>query len=344
MAAASAAVFFLFGITLMLTLNQIARALGGEVAGRDTVKAPGPNHSARDRSLSIKICASAPDGFLVHSHCGDDWRTCRDHVRGRLGLPSWEPGQREDRRTVDPSCIEKWDLAAMDIEANDRQRTEDDLERIARAQALWNEATDPRGTEAERYLAARALHLHDDLCGAVLRYHHNTPWRNEDTGNIDKVPCMLAAFTSFDDGIVVAVHRIRVDLPERWPKTQRKMLGPVQRAAIMLAPAGDELIVAEGLETAMSPREAGITTPCWALGSAGGILKFPVLPGVRKLMLAAEMNKDDTTKPNWANDRSIYCCRLRWHRAGRRTAILKPTVGDDLNATLMAMKATGAAA
>ena len=94
----------------------------------------------------------------------------------------------------------------------------------------------------------------------------------------------------------------------------------------------------------MSPREAGLTMPCWALGSAGAISRLPVLPGVRKLMLAAEMSKEDTTKPNWASEKSIYVCRLRWHRAGRKTSILKPSHGDDLNAALMHMKTTGAAA
>jgi hypothetical protein len=29
----------------------------------------------------------APDGFIVFSYAGDDWRVCRDLVRGRLGLP-----------------------------------------------------------------------------------------------------------------------------------------------------------------------------------------------------------------------------------------------------------------
>jgi hypothetical protein len=328
----------------MLTLTAIARALGGEVISRDTVRAPGPNHSRQDRSLTVKLSATAPDGFICHSFCGDDWRECRDHVRRLLGMQAWEAGQREDRRTVDPTHIASWDFGATIEESEMSPRTEEDLQRIARAQALWNEATDPRGTEAEAYLAARALTLFDDLCGGVLRFHPACPWRNEDTGNIDKVPCLLAAFTSIDDNIITAVHRIRVDTPERWPKTQRKMLGLVHRAAIMLAPAGDELTVAEGLETAMSPREAGLTMPCWALGSAGGISRFPVLPGVRKLMLAAEMNKDDTTKPNWANSKAIYVCRLRWHRAGRKTVVLKPTFGDDLNATLIHLKTTGAAA
>ena len=65
----------------MLDPRQVAHALGGEVAGRDTILAPGPGHSPRDRSLAVKIDPSAPHGFLVHSFAGDDWRECRDHVR-----------------------------------------------------------------------------------------------------------------------------------------------------------------------------------------------------------------------------------------------------------------------
>jgi hypothetical protein len=337
MAAASAAVFFLFRTTLMLTLNQIARALGGEVVGRDTVRAPGPGHSKQDRSLSVRLSSTAPDGFLVHSHAGDDWKACRDHVRGRLGLPDWQPGQREDRRTIDPKFITSWDLGTIDAEAEQpRARTEDDWERISRAQRLWNEAGDPRGTAVEQYLESRALRLHADLCGTILRFHPACPWRNEDTGNIDKVPCLLAVFTSVDDNIITAVHRIRVDQPEKWPKTQRRMLGIVHRAAIMLAPAGDELLIAEGLETAMSPREAGLTVPCWALGSVGAISFLPVLPGVRKLKIAAETGE--------ASTRAVKMCRRRWHTAGRKTTVLRPTVGSDLNDTLMAAKAAGAAA
>ena len=72
----------------MLTLQQIARALGGEVCGNQ-VRAPGPGHSPKDRSLSIKLDASAPDGFLVHSFADDDPIRCKDYVREKLGLPPW---------------------------------------------------------------------------------------------------------------------------------------------------------------------------------------------------------------------------------------------------------------
>jgi hypothetical protein len=68
--------------------RSMARALGGEVSGQQ-VSAPGPGHSPMDRSLSIKIDPTAPDGFLVNSFSGDDPAECRDHVRSKLGLPAF---------------------------------------------------------------------------------------------------------------------------------------------------------------------------------------------------------------------------------------------------------------
>src|SRR2546430_3525531 len=58
------------------TLQELARALLGEIVGNE-VLAPGPGHSAKDRSLSAKPAPNAPDGFVVHSFAGDDWRACR---------------------------------------------------------------------------------------------------------------------------------------------------------------------------------------------------------------------------------------------------------------------------
>lgn len=71
-------------------LVDIAAKLGGDVRSGE-VLAPGPGHSPQDRSLSIKLDDQASDGFLVHSFSGDDPIACRDYVRGKLGLPPFEP-------------------------------------------------------------------------------------------------------------------------------------------------------------------------------------------------------------------------------------------------------------
>src|SRR5215831_15421264 len=313
-----------------LDLRMIARALGGEVSGR-RVLAPGPGHSPKDRSLCVSL-AAAPSGFLVHSFAGDDPIRCKDYVRERLGLPSWQPGDEQDRR-IDPSRRPQFDRMATDREAAKRPHTEDDLLRIKRAQALWKEAADPRDTVAAQYLKARALDLPDDLASNVLRFHPRCPWRNEDTGRTERIPALLAAFRSIDDYDITAIHRIRLDQPQRWPKAERRMLGVVHRAAVKLdSEVGSILAIGEGIETCMAARQLMATgklerASVWALGSAGGIERFPVLPNVRTLRIICENDR--------TNEGAREQCGQRWHSAGRRVRVIKPDLGfNDLNDVL----------
>jgi putative DNA primase/helicase len=310
----------------MTYISKSAAALGGHVSGRDTILCPGPGHSAKDRSLSVKLAPSAPDGFLVHSHAGDDFRECRDHVRKRLGLPAWEPGD-EQRRTVPPHHIEKWDLAALEIEAAEGPRawTEDEIGRI------WEEAQDSRGTLAERYLREhRRLDLPDDLAGRVLRFHPACPWKNENTGNIDRIPALIVPFRSIDDDMVTGIHRIALNVD--GTKIERKMRGIVDRAAVKLDQAGDQLAIGEGIETCMAARELGYG-PAWALGSVGAISFFPIIDGVKTLLILGERGN--------ARAQAIKFCGTRWKNAGRRVRFAMPDPEfSDLNDVLIARKAS----
>jgi len=74
---------------MTLSPQQLAEALGGEVSGNQ-VLAPGPNHSHKDRSLSVKLDPTAPGGMLVHSFADDDALACKDYVRKRTGMAQWE--------------------------------------------------------------------------------------------------------------------------------------------------------------------------------------------------------------------------------------------------------------
>jgi putative DNA primase/helicase len=301
-------------------LRDIARRLGGEASGRNHVICPGPGHTKRDRSLSVRFDSGAPEGFLVNSFAGDDPIRCRDYVRRQLGFPAWQPGDERNRNVS--SQRREFDQAAMEREAEYRCRTEDDLIRIKRADELWHSAKDPRRTAAEDYLRTRALKLDDDLVDTVLRFHPHCPWRNEDTG-LTEIPALLAAFRSLDDDEITGVHRIRLDQPQYWPKTRRMMLGVVRRAAVKLVPAAHALAVAEGLETAMAANKMGYG-PAWALGSAGAIALLPTLPWIEHLILLAENND--------ASRAATERCGKRWFKAGRRVTRIWPKPGcDDLN-------------
>jgi Family of unknown function (DUF5906)/Toprim-like len=76
------------------SIQEAARRLGGDVSGEE-ILCPGPGHSAKDRSLSVRFSSDDPEGFITHSFAeGDDgrnWQRHREHVRKLLGSPPWQP-------------------------------------------------------------------------------------------------------------------------------------------------------------------------------------------------------------------------------------------------------------
>ncbi len=271
-------------------LRALARALGGDVVGRQ-VLAPGPGHSPKDRSLSIALSATAPEGFLAFSHAGDDFTACRDHVKWALRIKS----KRDIDARRSAECRRRPSEPRLNSESRDH------------ALALWGASVDPRGTLAERYLNGRGLELDDDLAGAVLRWHPG-------------ISAMLALFRNIETDKPQSISRTFLDGDAR--KLGRKFLGPVGGGAIKLD-ADDAVLgglhIGEGVETAMAARALGLR-PTWALGSKGAIGAFPVLPAVDALTILAEPDAG----------REIEACAARWHSPGREVFINRSLVGKDL--------------
>ena len=94
-----------------INLKSIAHILGGEIKGNQAL-VPGPNHSRKDRSLSITISDSGDD-IVVHSFAGDDPIECKKYVREKCGIQFKPNG----RRTSD-------DIAKFLREAVQSQRQE----------------------------------------------------------------------------------------------------------------------------------------------------------------------------------------------------------------------------
>jgi putative DNA primase/helicase len=102
----------------------------------------------------------------------------------------------------------------------------------------------------------------------------------------------------------------------------------VHRAAVKLDPSTTgELAIGEGVETCMAARQLGIR-PCWALGSTGNILGFPVIGNITQLTILGETGK--------ASRDAIRFCAPRWRKAGRQVRIIMPEIGSDLNDELIA--------
>jgi hypothetical protein len=281
----------------------LARALGGDVSGHN-VLAPGPGHSAADRSLSIKIDPSAPDGFVVHSFAGDPPMQCRDHIRSviDLGCRGW--------KLSGPPCSSQSRYSAPNHEQDRRS---------ALALKLWKEGCDPRGTVVTTYLATRGLMISDEIANEVIRFH---PTLKSKAGSVGG---MLALFRDIHTNKPCGIHRTFLDQAGR--KLDRKMLGRAHGAAIKLDV--DEhvtlgLHIGEGVESSLAARLAGFR-PVWAVGSANAISTFPALTGIETITILGEV--DD----GGANYRASHACAKRWMETGREALVIWPQIGGDLN-------------
>jgi hypothetical protein len=274
--------------------------MGGEVTGTDSVNAPGPGHSPHDRSLSIKVRGGR---IIVFSHCGDDWRICRDYALERLGL---EPLQRHStQKTV------------LTVASS---RSDADNKRWSRAKALeiWGGSVDPRGTLAEQYLMRyRGLSLPGDVAGDVIRFHGSL-WFDRKT----RLPGMVCLFRNIKTNEPCGIHRTFLD-GTTGDKVDRRMFGVAKEAAIKFdnAVASGPLIVGEGIETALSAREAGFGKT-WAMGSSGAVRTLPVV-NVPELTLLQE--NDATSR------RDTAACAKRYLAAGKPVTIVRAKIGNDLN-------------
>lgn len=275
----------------MSVLNKYAKMLGGE-ARHNRIACPGPGHSRDDRSLSVTF---SPDGsFTTHSFAGDDFRTCRDHVKDTLGLGDREP---QPLPSVEPAS------AALLLSEH---------QKVERALRIWESALPMRDTLAETYLVSRGV----TYAGDALRFHPSCPFGPE------RHPAMVALMTNVETAKPTGIHRTAL-LPDGSGKASpgKKMLGIARSAVVRLtadAEVTDGLGIAEGIETAL----ATPYRPIWACLSAGTMFAMPVLSGVGALTIFAD---HDPTGIEAANE-----CGMRWHEAGREVTIVAPVaIGTD---------------
>jgi putative DNA primase/helicase len=279
-----------------LNPRAIIGIMGGDITGRDSVLVPGPGHSKTDRSLSIKIDPTDPQGFKAHSFAGDDWQTCRDYISAALGLNRFTSLQVFRPQLSDP--IEASELALR----------------------LWSESISACDTIVEtHYLRSRQLMLPDQPID-TLRFHPSCPF-----GSGVRHPCMMALYRDIKTNEPKAIHRTALTVDGK--KIDRRALGPKAGCAIKLSSNEDVtqgLTIAEGIETALAGMALNFR-PTWALGDAGAIAKFPVLAGIECLTILVDNDASGTGQT------SALECSRRWTSMGCEVFRVVPTeAGTDM--------------
>jgi putative DNA primase/helicase len=299
---------------MRLTLQQLARALGGEVSGR-SVLAPGPGHSRRDRSMQVTLSATAWNGYIVHSHAGDGWQDCRKYIDRHFGFPAF----RYERRQR-PASRQAYFSRKVSADSNAGKQE--------LALTIWREAIDPRGTLVEAYLRNRGLQLPDEA-SEVIRFQPACPFGSE------RLPAMVALIRNIATDAPQGIQRTALAADgraiKRDGKTFRMTLGPAREGAVKIDPDEDVtqgLTIGEGVETCLTARQKGLR-PAWACLGTAGLANFPVLAGVEGLHILCENDS------NGASRRAVARCAHRWNLAGRKVLFVEPEREfDDINGEL----------
>jgi putative DNA primase/helicase len=278
---------------------EIVHALGGR---NGVCKCPAHD----DRSPSLTIKDNSNGGITVHCFAGCDWRDVKAELR-RMGLLPEFNGEEVPTESGQQRRAKQ--------EADEREKAK----KITWAKAIWKEAHEARNSPVEAYLRGRGI----NNLPSTIRYHANL--RHTDTGQY--FPAMVAAISKWPSRDVTGIHRTYLQTGGRGKanvSSPKKMAGCCAGGAVRLAPAGETIAIAEGIETALSVQQAtGI--PTWAALSTSGIktLVLPELPLAGEVVIAADNDSPGIAAANEAAH--------RWTMEGRRVRIAIPLAESDFN-------------
>jgi DNA polymerase len=201
-------------------------------------------------------------------------------------------------------------------------RQQDVASRTALAKEIWLAAQPIIGTLGARYLSeTRGIDV-DKLpitIGDALRFHPRCVF-----GARAVHPCIIALMRDPVTAVPTGVHRIGLAMENGIVrKLDRMALG--RMGVVMLWPknSSGRLVIGEGLETVLAaatriPYQNAPLIPAWSAVARGGIGRFPVLSGVKRLILLVDNDE------NGEGQRAAEQCRRVWKAAGRIVVPLIP--------------------
>lgn len=250
----------------MMDAATLTRALGGKWYGRYGL-AFCPAHDNR-RTPALSLADGEGGRLLARCHAGCSFADIRQALNARglddgpaLFIASGSSADDGARRAAEKAETQK---------------------RSTQAHRFWREALPIAGTLAERYLRGRSI-----TCALPpsLRFHPDC-WHG---ATAQRLPAMLALVEGAAD---LAVHLTWLDAESRKAAVEpvKAMLGPCARGAVRLSRAPGPLVVAEGIETALSLLSGLLRGPAtvWAALSTSGVKALHLPPPPGRLILASD--------------------------------------------------------
>ena len=248
-----------------------------------------PAHHDRHPSLTISVT----DGGRVLLHC---FAGCAfGEILGAAGLSAGE----------------------LCLDSTARIRARSPADRLREARRLWKRTLPARGTLVEDYLRARGITIQPPpaVRFVPLLPHKEYGW---------PFPAMVVGAQNADAAFCgVQVTFLAAHGCEKAPvEPERKSYGPVGSAAVRLGPVAERVILAEGVETALSVQQAsGIAA--WATLGTSGLQRVELPDCVREVIIAADADE--------AGEKAAQEAAQRFLSEGRRVRIAKPNGAKDFN-------------
>ena len=285
----------------MMTAQTLSLQLGGRWYGHyGAAPCPvcQPERSKSQNALTISNGASCLLAHCKKTHCNfREIAVAAGIVHGTLKAPN-----------------------AADIEQRKAQTRAHAARRSLQAQLLWSEAAPAAGTLAEKYLRKRGITC--DLPD-TLRFQPNC-WHP----TARRLPAMLALI---EGGEGFAIHRTYLQ-HDGMAKSQvtptKAMLGAVSGGSVRLTATRGPLIVAEGIETALSLPCGLIDGPhtVWAALSTSGMRGLRLPETISELMIASD---GDAEGRKAAHTLAVKADSLGW-----KVSTLNAPEGQDWNDVL----------
>jgi hypothetical protein len=293
-----------------MTAAAIAEALGGAYRSGIWWRSTCPIHGGRGGPLALR---DGDHGLLIHCHAGCDRRDILGELR-RLGLIEGRAKSRPISPAPSHPDTGRADDTARAVEERERQR------RTGAALDLWSESYPAGGTIVERYLYSRGITL---PAPTTIRVHGMLYHRESS----EQRPAMVALVEHTERG-PTGVHITYLAIDGSMKATidpAKRSLGPVAGAAVRLAPAGELLMVGEGIETSLAAMQS-CELPAWAALSTSGMNALVLPPLVRTVIILADNDA------NGAGERAAHAAAERWLAEGRRVQLaMPPEVCTDFN-------------
>ncbi len=187
---------------------------------------------------------------------------------------------------------------------------------------IWRETFSAEDSPVQTYLKGRG---YQGMIPPVLKFHP-TLFHPSRTYH----PAMVAAVTKWPSKIISGVHRtyLTVDGSGKASLCPNKMmLGSIKGGAVRLASPGSQLILAEGIETALSCFCA-TNIPTWSCLSTSGMMEIVVPPLEITQEIIISVDGDG------AGQNAADKLAERLHRAGYGVRIALSPQGQDFNDVL----------